>query len=61
VGKRTRKGCDWIVANDVSIDPMGGEQNRVHLITEAGVDSWDRMDKTDIARTLAHRIADALA
>ena len=61
IGKRARKGCDWIVANDVSIDPMGGEQNRVHLITAAGVDSWDRMDKTDIARTLAQRIAHALA
>ena len=59
--KRSRKGCDWIIANDVSLDPMGGEQNRVHLISDAGVDSWDRMDKTEIARTLAQRIADALA
>ena len=59
--KRRRKGCDWIIANDVSLDPMGGEQNRVHLISDAGVDSWDRMDKTEIARTLAQRIADALA
>ncbi len=59
--KRLRKGCDWIVANDVSIDKMGGEQNRVHLITNAGTESWDRMDKTAIARALAQRIADALA
>ncbi|MFM1981738.1 MAG: bifunctional phosphopantothenoylcysteine decarboxylase/phosphopantothenate--cysteine ligase CoaBC [Pseudomonadota bacterium] len=59
--KRRRKGCDWIVANDVSMDPMGGEQNRVHLITADGVDSWDRMDKSAVARTLAQRIADALA
>lgn len=59
--KRLRKGCDWIVANDVSIDKMGGEQNRVHLITDAGTESWDRMDKTEIARALAQRIADALA
>ncbi len=59
--KRLRKGCDWIVANDVSIDKMGGEQNRVHLITDAGTESWDRMDKTAIARALAQRIADALA
>jgi phosphopantothenoylcysteine decarboxylase/phosphopantothenate--cysteine ligase len=59
--KRLRKGCDWIVANDVSIDKMGGEQNRVHLITDAGAESWDRMDKTAIARALAQRIADALA
>lgn len=61
VAKRARKGCDWIVANDVCADPMGGDQNRVHLITQAGVDSWARMDKADIARTLALRIADALA
>ncbi len=59
--KRLRKGCDWIVANDVSVDKMGGEQNRVHLITDAGTESWDRMDKTAIARALAQRIADALA
>lgn len=61
VAKRKRKGCDWIVANDVAADPMGGEQNRVHLISDAGVESWDRMDKSVIARTLALRIADALA
>ncbi len=61
IAKRARKGCDWIVANDVSIDPMGGEQNRVHLITADGTDSWDRMDKTAIARRLTQRIADALA
>jgi phosphopantothenoylcysteine decarboxylase/phosphopantothenate--cysteine ligase len=59
--KRLRKGCDWIIANDVSVDKMGGEQNRVHLITDAGTESWDRMDKTEIARALAQRIADALA
>lgn len=59
--KRLRKGCDWIVANDVSVDKMGGEQNRVHLITDAGTESWDRMDKTEIARALAQRIADELA
>ena len=61
IAKRTRKGCDWIVANNVSIDPMGGEQNRVHLITADGTDSWDRMDKSEIARRLTQRIADALA
>lgn len=59
--KRERKGCDWIVANDVSADPMGGEQNRVHLITEKGVESWERMTKHDVARKLAEKIADALA
>ncbi len=59
--KRTRKGCDWIVANDVSVDKMGGALNRVHVITANGVDSWDRADKHEIARRLAEKIADALA
>lgn len=59
--KRERKGCDWIVANDVSIDKMGGEENRVHLITDKGTESWERMTKHDVARKLAEKIADALA
>ena len=59
--KRTRKGCDWIIANDVSEDKMGGALNRVHIITAAGTESWERMDKHDIARKLAQKIADALA
>lgn len=59
--KRERKGCDWIVANDVSIDKMGGEENRVHLITDSGTESWERMTKHDVARKLAEKIADALA
>ena len=59
--KRERKGCDWIVANDVSIDKMGGEENRVHLITDKGTESWERTTKHDVARKLAEKIADALA
>ena len=59
--KRERKGCDWIIANDVSIDRMGGEDNRVHLITATGIESWERMDKHAVARKLAEKIADALA
>jgi phosphopantothenoylcysteine decarboxylase/phosphopantothenate--cysteine ligase len=59
--KRERKGCDWIVANDVSVDKMGGEENRVHLITEEGTDSWERMTKLDVARKLARKIANAIA
>jgi phosphopantothenoylcysteine decarboxylase/phosphopantothenate--cysteine ligase len=55
--KRASKGCDWIVANDVSGDVMGGEHNRVHLITADGVEEWERAPKTDIARRLAGRIA----
>jgi phosphopantothenoylcysteine decarboxylase/phosphopantothenate--cysteine ligase len=58
--KRARKGCDWIVANDVSGDVMGGEANQVHLITGDGVESWRRASKGEVARRLAERIADAL-
>lgn len=60
--KRTRKGCDWIVANDVSPGTgiMGGDKNRVHLVTASGVEDWPLMDKADVGRRLAGRIADAL-
>ncbi|HEX8624409.1 MAG TPA: bifunctional phosphopantothenoylcysteine decarboxylase/phosphopantothenate--cysteine ligase CoaBC [Allosphingosinicella sp.] len=58
--KRASKGCDWIVANDVSGDVMGGDRNRVHLITEAGVESWAEGEKSEVARRLAERIAAAL-
>jgi phosphopantothenoylcysteine decarboxylase/phosphopantothenate--cysteine ligase len=59
--KRASKGCDWMVANDVSGDVMGGDRNRVHLITADGVESWEEAPKEDVARSLAQRIADALA
>jgi phosphopantothenoylcysteine decarboxylase/phosphopantothenate--cysteine ligase len=59
--KRARKGCDWIVANDVSGDVMGGAENAVHLVTAAGVEDWPRMPKEDVARRLAARIAEHLA
>ena len=58
--KLVRKGCDWIVANDVSTDPMGGESNRVHIVTADGVESWERMGKDAVAAKLAERIAAAL-
>jgi phosphopantothenoylcysteine decarboxylase/phosphopantothenate--cysteine ligase len=58
--KRLRKGCDWIVANDVSGDVMGGNSNQVHLITAAGVESWPHTSKQEVARRLADRIADAI-
>jgi len=60
--KRVRKGCDWIVANDVSpaTGIMGGDKNRVHLVTAKGVEDWPLMDKADVGRRLAGRIADAL-
>ncbi len=61
--KRARKGCDWILANDVSpaTGIMGGAENAVVLISETGAEPWDRMSKTEVARRLAARIADALA
>lgn len=61
--KRARKGCDWIVANDVSPETgiMGGSDNTVTLITEQGTEAWPNMSKTDVARQLAARIAKALA
>ncbi|WP_343518876.1 bifunctional phosphopantothenoylcysteine decarboxylase/phosphopantothenate--cysteine ligase CoaBC [Sphingomonas sp.] len=58
--KRTRKGVDWIVANDVSGDVMGGDSNSVHLVTGGRTESWERLSKQDVARRLADRIADAL-
>ena len=58
--KLDRKRADWIVANDVSGDVMGGDDNRVHLVTRNGVESWERMAKAEVARQLAARIAEAL-
>ncbi|WP_414902858.1 bifunctional phosphopantothenoylcysteine decarboxylase/phosphopantothenate synthase [Sphingomonas flavalba] len=60
VAKRTRKGSDWIVANDVSGDVMGGAENRVHLVTADGVEDWPQGSKLAVAERLAERIADAL-
>jgi phosphopantothenoylcysteine decarboxylase/phosphopantothenate--cysteine ligase len=59
--KLAAKGCDWIVANDVS-DPrvVGGEENSVTLIDSQGSDAWPRASKISIARRLARRIAEAL-
>ena len=59
--KRARKGCDWILANDVSGDVMGGAENAVHLVTASGVEDWPRLPKEEVARRLAARIAEALA
>lgn len=60
--KRLRKGCDWIVANDVSpaTGIMGGSENAVVLITDKGAESWPRMGKDAVARLLASRIAAAV-
>ncbi|MBK6412603.1 bifunctional phosphopantothenoylcysteine decarboxylase/phosphopantothenate synthase [Sphingopyxis sp.] len=58
--KLVRKGCDWIVANDVAADPMGGESNQVHIVSKDGIDSWDRLPKAAVARKLMEKIADEL-
>ena len=50
----------YVVANDVSADPMGGESNRVHIVSKDGVDSWDRLPKDAVARKLMEKIADEL-
>jgi phosphopantothenoylcysteine decarboxylase/phosphopantothenate--cysteine ligase len=55
--KLDRKGCDWIVANDVSGDVMGGAENEVLLISHDGSEHWPRMGKDDVARRLARRVA----
>lgn len=61
--KRLRKGCDWIVANDVSpaTGIMGGAENAVTLISDAGAEDWPRLSKMETARRLADRIAGHLA
>lgn len=60
--KRKRKGCDWIVANDVSPGTgiMGGSENDVTLITDSGAEDWPRMGKDQVAQRLAEKIAEAL-
>lgn len=60
--KRQRKACDWIVANDVSSATgiMGGEENAVTLITDAGVETWPREPKSQVATRLAQRMAETL-
>lgn len=58
--KRTRKGCDWIVANDVSPETgiMGGDFNTIHLLSADGIENWPPMSKTEVAARLAQRIAE---
>lgn len=61
--KRQRKGCDWIVANDVSPETgtFGGAENTVHILSENGVEDWPKMSKDQVAKRLAQRISDALS
>lgn len=58
--KLARKGCDWIVANDVSGDVMGGDGNAVHIVTADRVESWARMGKDEVAEKLALQVVGAL-
>jgi phosphopantothenoylcysteine decarboxylase/phosphopantothenate--cysteine ligase len=58
--KLVSKKADWIVANDVSGDVMGGSRNRIHLVTPHGVEDWPEAAKDDIARHLISRIAQEL-
>jgi phosphopantothenoylcysteine synthetase/decarboxylase len=59
--KRETKGADWIVANDVSGGVMGGDRNRVHLVTADGIEAWAEAPKEEVARHLVTRIAEALS
>ena len=59
--KLARKGCDWIVANDVSLEgAMGGDDNTVAIVSAAGVERWARLPKAEVASRLAQRMAEAL-
>lgn len=59
--KLARKGADWIIANDVSGDVMGGSANTIHIIRADGIESLPRMDKADVARAIIARVADVFA
>jgi phosphopantothenoylcysteine decarboxylase/phosphopantothenate--cysteine ligase len=61
ITKRQAKNSDWIVANDVSGDVMGGHRNRVHLLTAKGVEDWPEASKEEVAEKLVERIAEALS
>jgi phosphopantothenoylcysteine decarboxylase/phosphopantothenate--cysteine ligase len=61
--KRLKKGCDWVLANDVSLgtDTFGGDRNTIHLVDANGVEDWPVMTKQEVAARLAARIATTLA
>jgi phosphopantothenoylcysteine decarboxylase/phosphopantothenate--cysteine ligase len=61
IAKQIAKRADWIVANDVSGDVMGGHRNRVHLVTADGVEDWPEGSKDEVARRLIARVAEVLA
>lgn len=59
--KLARKGCDWIVANDVSGDVMGGAENSVHIVTADGSEIWERLPKPEVARRLVDKISTTIS
>lgn len=59
--KLARKGCDWIVANDVSGDVMGGAENSVHIVTADGTEIWERLPKPEVARRLVDKISTTIS
>jgi phosphopantothenoylcysteine synthetase/decarboxylase len=60
IAKQVGKGADWIVANDVSGDIMGGHRNRVHLVTADGIEDWPEGSKDEVARKLIARVSESL-
>jgi phosphopantothenoylcysteine decarboxylase / phosphopantothenate---cysteine ligase len=62
IAKRKAKGCDWILANDVSPETgiMGGDSNTIHLVTKDGVEHWPPQSKNEVASALITRIARAM-
>ncbi|WP_311269325.1 bifunctional phosphopantothenoylcysteine decarboxylase/phosphopantothenate synthase [Sphingobium sp. WCS2017Hpa-17] len=59
--KLAKKGADWIVANDVSGDVMGGDANAVQIVSAAGIESWPSLPKSEVADKLIEKVAHALA
>jgi phosphopantothenoylcysteine decarboxylase/phosphopantothenate--cysteine ligase len=59
--KLARKGADWIVANDVSGDVMGGDANAVQIVTAAGIETWPTLPKSEVANKLIEKVANALS
>ncbi|QJB69448.1 bifunctional phosphopantothenoylcysteine decarboxylase/phosphopantothenate synthase [Parasphingorhabdus halotolerans] len=59
--KLAKKGCDWIVANDVSGDVMGGADNSVHIVTAEGNEIWERLPKPEVARRLVQKIIEEIS
>ncbi|MEW4467372.1 bifunctional phosphopantothenoylcysteine decarboxylase/phosphopantothenate synthase [Parasphingorhabdus sp. JC815] len=58
--KLAKKGCDWIIANDVSGDVMGGTENTVHIVTTDGTEIWERLPKPEVARRLVAKIIEEI-